>query len=221
MEPKTRDAKRFVIAIPITRGRHGSRIASVSGLPIMDEVVVFAEGLPYPFAPAENMRFELSVMDGELRITVELFIDEPSRRELAELRSGPLRLSVVPAPPVSWLVLTTATLAYDGPYFLSVEERSDAADIADALSRLEAVPLSERRSILFYVVDKRDKSILVATLLSVSAAWIQALGAAVLAGAGEVADMDHGKALERDYERWPQVRLMLPAATASEIAGRV
>ncbi len=67
-------------------------------------------------------------------------IERPSAAELAAMRRRPLRLALLPSPPLVWFVLATEGLSLDAPYGVGLHTDAHRAALITSARQVQSWP---------------------------------------------------------------------------------
>lgn len=188
----------------------------------MTQLARYAVGEPWPHPIAgEGMTLWLEVGADALDAMLVITIASPTNKEVRLLRAEPLRISIVPAAPLVWIVLQTqgGTPSVDAPYAVGVNPKAEALRSCAALARTR--PETQRGTLTVATVDAATGITQVLRLVSLTRTWWIALADALDACPAPISQAEHAAAMHRDMVRWPRTETMLRHAAVSERAGTI
>jgi hypothetical protein len=146
---------------------------------------------------------------------------QPTSAEVTAMRKRPLRIALLPSPPLLWFALATERLSLDAPYAVGLHRPHEVAAILESARRVAGWPEATRSLVTVPLVDTAaGNTIRALRVVSLSRAWWLVLADALPATA-TITREEHARAIDRDLARWPRTDDMLAAAAISEIGGRV
>lgn len=180
---------------------------------------VVGEPWPYPLR-GEGMQALLHPGPEAIELMLVVSIRRPSDDEVTALRERPLRLALLPSPPLVWLLLSAEGLTRDAPYAIGLNAETDRVALLAAARKAHLWAQGTRGLVSITVVDYSGRKIRVLRIVSCTSLWFQTLADALVSADRPLSQSDYDAAIDRDLRRWPATADMLAAATVVEIGGR-
>jgi hypothetical protein len=180
-------------------------------------VIAYEVGKPWPHPLTAGMTAIIDPGDEAPQLMLVCAIPSPTPQEVAAMKTGRLRVAIVPSPPLIWIVLDGGEVSFDAPYALGVETAERRAAIVQSVARAVDWPNTMRNIATIVLVDADTGLIRVLRAVSLTRSWWLALAAGLSAAPIEAATRD--VAISRDLRRWPQTADMLRDAAIVEVAG--
>ncbi len=174
---------------------------------------------PYPLR-GEGMKAMLVPGPEAIGVMLVAAIDRPSAAEISSMRKRPLRLALLPSPPLVWFAIATAGLSFDAPYAIGLHTDTARADRIEAAQQAYSWLEGTRAIVNVALIDQADGRIRALRVVSCSQAWFTVLAAALEASDQVITHAQYANAIARDQARWLTTEDMLAAATIAEIGGR-
>ena len=211
-----------------TAGRTGSTACAddmagsvnpISSIKADDETFVITSLAVGRAAPrplwGEGLRAQIKVADGMPNITLWAGANAPTPSEVEAMQDGKLRLSILPAPPLVWIILDAGGgLSFDAPYAPGLE-----FDPMDAAGWGKDWTIVQRALVTVPFVNSEDGTIVSLRGVTLSREWVRQLGQAA-AKCSIVDGQTVDAAISRDMKRWRSPRSMIRDAKIIELAGR-
>ncbi|MEW5425086.1 hypothetical protein [Amorphus sp. 3PC139-8] len=173
---------------------------------------------PWPLA-GEGLQALMTPGEAALGITLVAGISRPTREEVRALRKGKIRVALLPAPPLVWIVLSGQGLSLDAPYAVGLHAADQARAIRTSAAAVETWPATGRAPATIAVVDASDRIVKALRTVSLTRPWMAALSAALASCPDGLSVAARDAAIRRDMVRWPTTDAMIASAVAVERAG--
>lgn len=180
----------------------------------------YAVGSLWPHRLAgEGMTCLLDPGEDGVSMMLVMAMPRPSRAERRAVKSGVLKLALLPSPPLVWIVAAMPGLSLDAPYAVGVHTPERIAALTSSARRAHAWPDDMRGLITIALVDTADGVVRALRAVSLSRAWWAALADGLEASAAPIDAAEHQAAMAHDSARWTTAA-MLAAAPVVEAVGR-
>ena len=167
------------------------------------------------------MAIVLDAAGDGLDMLLACMVHRPTAAEIDALTRKPLRIGLLPSPPLLWIMLAADRISFDLPFVPALagaamsEEQRCAADKADGW------PDTFRRMLTIGVADTYSGLCVGLRTVSLSKAWWSAFGRSTRRLSATVTAAQRDAAMAADYRRLGTTETMMRAALVNEIAGRV
>lgn len=180
-------------------------------------VVPYKVGAPWPHGAAEDgMQAVIDPAADSLSVMLVCHVAGLTPDERETLTRGPMRLGVLPSPPLTWLLLAGPAITLDAPYAVGIAGEEHRAHILRAAHATMAMRESQRLLVTIAVVDRGVVAVLRAA--SASRDLALTLAGAILATPAPLDRALYDAAIRRDARQ--STAQMLAAAQAVETMGR-
>ena len=171
-------------------------------------------GQRWPYAMGgEGLQAVIEPTPEGLSVMLVASMAGPTHQEVRAMKKSPVRLGIVPAAPLVWIVLDGGGVSMDAPY-------APALAGIDHYAALQIAPRPAVRSLVTIpLVDHATCLVRAIRVVSVSAPWMNALADGI-AAAGAVDTAGRDRAMRAGYARWKTTRDMLSDAVAVETGGK-
>lgn len=178
-------------------------------------------GKPWPYPiPGEGLQALLEPGEDGPQMMLLAAVSRPTPKEVSALRKQPLRLAVLPSPPIVWIALDAGAISLDAPYAIGLGGSERAAALKSSAGMAEAWPENSRGLVTVALVDTDTALIRVLRVVSLSRSWWLALTRGLSACPDDTRPAERDAAVIRDMTRWTTAD-MIASATAVETAGAV
>lgn len=174
---------------------------------------------PHPYPVSRGMQALAEPGEEGLALMLLVGIPSPTAPEVRAVKSGRIRIGVLPAPPLAWLVLSVHPLGLDAPYALGLHEAPRRTSLLASARLADAWAEAQRGLITVALADTDTRIIRGLRVISLTRAWWQTFGAAIAACEAPLRRPEHESAIARDYAKWRNPAEMLAACAAVEVGG--
>lgn len=174
---------------------------------------------PHPIQPAGLQMLAEPIEDG-VGVMLVAAVPHISGQEITALTESPIRLGILPSPPIVYVLLSADGLSLDAPYAVGLHDAALAGALRAGVGLARSWPDDRRGTLTIAVVDGADRILRGLRMVSLSRTWWVKLAAA-LDRCGPVTPAALDAEMARAYRRYPDVAAMMHDATIVETAGRV
>lgn len=181
---------------------------------------IYAVGERSPLPPvAEGMTALIEATPEIAALQLICAMDEPKLSEIRAMTNKPLRLGILPAPPLVWIVLSGDRISFDAPYAIGLHGAEGAAERVAAAAKSMEWNAQQRGVVAITLINTRGNVVAGLRNLSLSRAWHQTLAQALAASPATLSPAERDAAVARDYRRYAQTSDMLAACRIVERGG--
>lgn len=182
-------------------------------------MTIYEVGAPWPHPLRPGMQATIDPGDESPSMMLICALPEPTLAEIAALTKGRVRLAVIPAAPLVWIVLDAGAVSFDAPYALGLHSAERRAEIVVSAGRAADWSEEMHNLVTIATVDSASGVTRGLRAVGLSRAWWMALADGLARSAEPLDAGTHQAAIARDLARWPQTVDMLRDATAVETIG--
>jgi len=189
---------------------------------MMPENPALSVGAPWPYPMHhEGLGIVASIAADGLDLLLSVTIGNPTRQEIDALRSGPLRVGLMPSPPLVWLVLYGDGISFDTPFAPGLAGSAMSPEHHAAAAKAAEWAPKTRRLLTLGVADTSTGQTVALRAISLTRKWWQEWADCCAQASAPITQAQWQAAQQRDYQRWPSTDALLKSCRMVEKAGAV
>ncbi len=187
----------------------------------MTETPQLAVGEPWPYPMHhQGLGINASIAPDGMDLLLMVTIDRPTRKEIDALRSGPLRIGLMPSPPLVWLVLSGNGISFDTAFAPGLAGSTMTPEHYAAAAKAHEWRKELRRLLMLGVADTSSATPRCCAVYP-SGTWWRKWADYCAEAHQPVNHAQWQAAQQRDYRRWPTTNALLKSCPIVEKAGSI